>query len=198
MYNTEITWHRRYFLYNIHKSYFSLIKFEMVVQTWVRAQWFWTHKLLLLLDSAVPKVGFPGGSEVKNSPAMQEMETWVQSLGWEDPLKEEMAKQSSILAWKIQRSLAGYSPWGHKRIGHNWATEHPTGMALVHEVRDDCSRSLHSAIKRRTEKKAVWLPSFPFKGAAQKLHKPFLLIWSHWLELGYMLLYEGGWEKCSL
>ena len=37
--------------------------------------------------------------QVKNLPAMQEMqETWVQSLGWEDPLEEEMATHSSILA----------------------------------------------------------------------------------------------------
>ena len=36
---------------------------------------------------------------VKNLPAMQE--TWVQSLGWEDPLKEGMATHSSTLAWKI-------------------------------------------------------------------------------------------------
>ena len=44
-------------------------------------------------------VGFPGGSAVKNLPAMQEpKETWFQSLGWEDPLEEGMATQSSILA----------------------------------------------------------------------------------------------------
>ena len=36
---------------------------------------------------------------VKNPPAMQE--TWVHSLGWEDPLEKEMATHSSILAWKI-------------------------------------------------------------------------------------------------
>ena len=36
---------------------------------------------------------------VKNLPAMQE--TWVRSLGWEDPLEEGMATHSSILAWKI-------------------------------------------------------------------------------------------------
>ena len=42
--------------------------------------------------------GFPGGSAVKNLPAIQE--TWVRSLGWEDPLEEEMASHSSILAWK--------------------------------------------------------------------------------------------------
>ena len=36
---------------------------------------------------------------VKNLPAMQE--TWVQFLGWEDPLEKEMATHSSILAWRI-------------------------------------------------------------------------------------------------
>ena len=37
--------------------------------------------------------------KVKNLPAMQE--TWVQSLGWEDPLEQDMATCSSILAWRI-------------------------------------------------------------------------------------------------
>ena len=36
---------------------------------------------------------------VKNLPAMQE--TWVQSLGWEDPMEKGMATHSSILAWRI-------------------------------------------------------------------------------------------------
>ena len=36
---------------------------------------------------------------VKNLPAMQE--TWVRSLGWEDPLEKGMATHSSILAWRI-------------------------------------------------------------------------------------------------
>ena len=43
--------------------------------------------------------GFPGGSMVKNLPEMQEIhETWVRSLGGEDPLEEEMASHSCILA----------------------------------------------------------------------------------------------------
>ena len=41
---------------------------------------------------------------IKNPPAMQE--TWVWSLGWEDPLKKEKATHSSILAWRI--------PWCHR------------------------------------------------------------------------------------
>jgi len=48
---------------------------------------------------------------VKNLPAM--WETWVQSLGWEDPLEEGMATHSSILAWRI--------PW----------TEEPGGQQSV-------------------------------------------------------------------
>ena len=46
---------------------------------------------------------------IKNLPAMQE--TWVQSLGREDPLEKGMATYASILAWRIpQRSLVGYGP----------------------------------------------------------------------------------------
>ena len=43
-------------------------------------------------------------------------ETWVRSLGREDPLEKEMATHSSILAWKIPwtEDLVGYSPRGHK------------------------------------------------------------------------------------
>ena len=48
---------------------------------------------------------------VKNLPAMQA--TWVQSLGWEDPLKKGMATYSSLLAWTIPWSFY-FSPWGHK------------------------------------------------------------------------------------
>ena len=50
---------------------------------------------------------------VKNPPAM--WETWVRSLGWEDPLEKGMAAHSSILENPYgQRSLAGASPWGFK------------------------------------------------------------------------------------
>ena len=43
--------------------------------------------------------GFPGGSVVKNLPAMQE--TWVRTLGQEDYLEEGMATHSHTLAWRI-------------------------------------------------------------------------------------------------
>ena len=46
--------------------------------------------------------------------------TWIQSLGLEDPLEEEMATYSSILAWKIPwtEGLVVYSPWGGKQVRH--------------------------------------------------------------------------------
>ena len=53
---------------------------------------------------------------VKCLPSMQE--TWVWSLGQEDPREKALAPHSSILAWKIlwTRNLVGYNPWGHKEL----------------------------------------------------------------------------------
>ena len=55
----------------------------------------------------------------------RQKEMGIQSLGLEDPMEEEMATHSSILAWKIawKRSLLGYSPWGCKESD---TTEHAT------------------------------------------------------------------------
>ena len=56
---------------------------------------------------------------VKNLPEVQE--TWVRSLGWEDPLEKEMATHSSILAWKISwtEEPGGLQSMGSQRVGHN-------------------------------------------------------------------------------
>ena len=58
---------------------------------------------------------------VKNPPANAgDIETWVQSLGGEDPLKEGMATHSSILAWRIPRTEepGGLQSMGLQRVGH--------------------------------------------------------------------------------
>ena len=60
-------------------------------------------------------MGFPSGTVIENLPAIEEtQEMWVQSLGWEDSLEEEITTKSSILAWRIT--------WreepGSQRIGH--------------------------------------------------------------------------------
>ena len=59
---------------------------------------------------------------VKNLPAMQE--TQVRSLGQEDPLEEEMATHSGIVAWRIPwtEESDGLQVMGSQRVGHNWVT----------------------------------------------------------------------------
>ena len=61
---------------------------------------------------------------VKNLPAMRE--TWVRSLGQEDPLEEGMATHSSILAWRIPwtEDPGRLQSMGSQRVGHNWTTEY--------------------------------------------------------------------------
>ena len=63
--------------------------------------------------------GFPGGSEVKASTS--NAETWVRSLGQEDPLEKETATHSSILAWKIPwiEERGRLQSTGSQRVGHD-------------------------------------------------------------------------------
>ena len=67
---------------------------------------------------------------VKNLPVMQEI--WVQSLGWEDPLRKEMATHSSILAWEIpwMEEPGGLQSMGSQRVGHDWATSLPCAESM--------------------------------------------------------------------
>ena len=86
--------------------------------TWEILSWLQIH--LFMAES-------PGkhlrASVVKNHLPMQEKR--VASLGQEEPLEKEMATHSNVLAWGShgQRSLAGYSPQGHKRVRHNSANK---------------------------------------------------------------------------
>ena len=67
---------------------------------------------------------------VKNPPAVQE--TWVGSLGWEDPLEEDMATHYSIIAWRIPpwtEEPGGLQSIGSQKVRHDWATKH--NMDLV-------------------------------------------------------------------
>ena len=59
---------------------------------------------------------------VKNPPAMQE--TWVLSLGWEEPQEKEVTTHSSILAWRIPwtEEPARLQSTGSQRVGHDRAT----------------------------------------------------------------------------
>ena len=78
------------------------------------------HQILYLLSFRQPFKPHQASlvaQMVKNLPAMQE--TWVQSLGWEDPLEKGMATHSSSLAWRI--------PW----------TEESGGLQSMGSKRDD-------------------------------------------------------------
>ena len=81
----------------------------------------------------------------KNPPAMRE--TSVQSLGWEYSLKEGMALYSSFFAWRIPwtEEPGGLQSMGSQRVGHDWATKHPTMQTKV----NDDAFSLYFFSKRK-------------------------------------------------
>ena len=75
-----------------------------IISNMMLFQLLWLYNILC---KCILVKSFPGGTVVKNLPAMQEM--WVLSLGREDPLEKEMATHSSILAWK--------NPWTEELSG---------------------------------------------------------------------------------
>ena len=98
---------------------------------------------------------------VKNSPAMQEpQETWVRSLGWEDPLKEGMTTPSCILAWRI--------PWteesgelqfmGSQRVGHNWSDLALTCKYFIKHMLDSTELCAYSWKKTLSSGRARIIP----------------------------------------
>ena len=84
----------------------------------------------------------------KTLPAEQEM--WASALGWEDSLEKRMASHSSLLAWKNPTDRgawqAVYSPWGHKRVGHDLSTkqqaETKTEMGIIMALGYFCNNLL--------------------------------------------------------
>ena len=71
-------------------------------------------------------LGFTGGSDSKESTC--HVNTWVQSLGWEDPLEEDIL--ICILAWRIlwAEEPGGLQSMGSQRVRHNLATKPPPGF----------------------------------------------------------------------
>ena len=105
-----------YFSGKIVDYFFSLIRL------WV----FWDfeneHFYLFLCPCTLNIGDFLVAQMVKCLSAMWKTQVW--SLGWEDPLKKEMAAHSSTLAWKIlwTEEPGRLSPWGHKESRHDWVT----------------------------------------------------------------------------
>ena len=138
---------------------------------------------------------------VKNMPAMQE--TWVWSLGWEDPLEKGTATHSSVLAWRIpmdKRSLVGYSPC----VNTNCKIENSFGYFCVWQDRGrkikretthwwqhpELRRLSFSLIISDNSTAGEWLPIWPFlqqtfpeathmQGSADTEVKGLCWDWSH-------------------
>ena len=73
-------------------------------------------------ETFVEKMGFHGGSAVKNLAAVKELqEMRVRSLGWEDPLEKDMETPSSVLAWRMPwtEEPGGLQSIGLQRVRHN-------------------------------------------------------------------------------
>ena len=109
---------------------------------------------------------------LKHLPAMHE--TWVRSLGWEDPLEKEMATHSSILAWRIpwMEEPGGLQSTGSQRVEHDWATS--LSFSLVAKWETIC---LHCRRFRRYGFDP-WVRMIPWR-RAWKLTPVFLLGKSH-------------------
>ena len=83
-------------------------------------------------------MGHPSGSVVKESACNGGHQRLKNPLGQENLLEEEMATHSSILAWKKshrQRSLVGYSPWGHKELDTTKRLSHHQQQLSVSSLR---------------------------------------------------------------
>ena len=92
----------------------------------VRNSWLFPSCICLLMAQAV-----------KNPPAMQDtQEMHVQSLDQEDPLEEEMATHSSILAWKnlMDRGAWWATVHGSQRVGHDWAHTESRLFILILDI----------------------------------------------------------------
>ena len=76
-----------------------------------------------MIKNLPANAGDAGGKVPRRS---QPKEVW--SLGWEDPLEDEMATHSSTLAWEIPwtEEPGGLQSMGSQRVGHDWSTEHTT------------------------------------------------------------------------
>ena len=113
---------------------------------------------------------------VKNLPVMQE--TWVQSLGWEDLLKEGMATHSSVFAWRIPwtEEPGGLQSMGSQRLGHDWVTKHST--VLIKES---------SGVKRLEQQGCQ--DAYICRSPRWSSQLPFLVIW--WKGSGRVSPMEG-------
>jgi len=101
------------------KLWVDMLKLDLVMYV------LWYYKpegCWIQLESSQIDVGFPGGSDGKESAHNAETQVW--SLGWEYILEDEMTTHSSNLAWRLPRAEESgrLQSMGSQRIGHDWVT----------------------------------------------------------------------------
>ena len=106
---------------------------------------------------------------VKNLPAMQE--TWVQSLGWEDPLQKGMSTHSSSLPWRIPwtEEPGRLQTMASQRVRYNWATNTsytPTTALFLNQNATEIKEIIFSEYNHMKQ----WLKEALNAG-----------VWSHWV-----------------
>ena len=126
-------------------------------------------------------------------------ETWVWSLGWDDPLEKGTATLSSILAWRIPWTV---QPMGSQRVGHNWATFiSPHVWSTLRFMRYFLFESISWRNHLLSEVYAVWLcweawaaflESGCWKGSQSLFHLlPFFNRWRNWQIFSSVLWTHG-------
>ena len=104
-----------------YSSHF-LSTFQPITPTYWPAMWLLKMLLMFSWETLVCNKTSLVAQTVKHLPTM--WETWVRSMGGEDPLEKEMATYSSTLAWKIPwEEPVRLQSMGLQRIGHDWTTE---------------------------------------------------------------------------
>ena len=123
-------------------------------------------------------------------------ETWVRSLGWDNPLEKGTATLSSILAWRIPWTV---QPMGSQRVRHDWASfTSPRIWSTLRFMRYFLFESLSWRKHLLSEGYAVWLcweawaaflESGSWKGSQSLFHLlPFLNRWGNWQIFSSVLL----------
>ena len=99
-----------------------MIRLIFLGQPWFYDWFYYLANCIRTLQCPCPLWASLVAQRVKYLPAIQE--TWVRSLGQEDPLEKEMATHSSTLAWKIPwtEKPGRQQSMGSQRVWHNWAT----------------------------------------------------------------------------
>ena len=96
-----------------------------VTKSWTQLKWLSMHAHWVSTRYQLERASLMA-QMVKNPPAVQE--TWVRSLGQEDPLEKDVAPHSSILAWRIPwtEEPSGLQSMGWQRVRHDWVTNTAT------------------------------------------------------------------------